>query len=509
MSTEISILSTLSTHEEKDILPMEEWDCFTKDNLPRTIVDLSFPLETRIEAINLYLQQRGNDDTIETVNKLGTMYELSGTKTLRQYLFAICEKSVLPALLKSIAALSLYTHDSKDDLGYKAIDIVYPQLGSEVGTPYKIDFVKVLMCNETYKEKARNYFCNIIDDTIIDCNYRYKAILSLENKDLTYFIQESCLTFIQNEKNLINLRILAGQNLLQKNKERMFVQNILQEIATNEENDYNVRADATDVLLQLGDEHAKKLAQDVIMKLGVGTKKIHTIYSNAQNVHTKEIEDSIKNALEFLQGFSILKVQGKNINIDYVEEKVIEITKQLSIDDKDKEKISISLNRIRMDRALYSQYSCTLEHILLRVWSYLVGHDHEKEMKKRLVEELIEMSGTCSSGFATRLVNTISGFGDFSMRISWREQIIGNFTGRLNARIRDMDNLTIRDKVLSEMTAENFNYDSRKNFLKFLRKNILSIRNELYEEFKIHMDDTDFDLHFRAAVSMYETGHFK
>ena len=61
-------------------------------------------------------------------------------------------------------------------------------------------------------------------------------------------------------------------------------------------------------------------------------------------------------------------------------------------------------------------------------------------MKKRLLEELEEMSGTCSSGFASRLVNVISGFGDFKLTISWRDQIIANFTGRLNARARDITN---------------------------------------------------------------------
>jgi hypothetical protein len=139
----------------------------------------------------------------------------------------------------------------------------------------------------------------------------------------------------------------------------------------------------------------------------------------------------------------------------------------------------------------------------------MVGHDSEEEMNKRLLEELFEMAGTCSSGFATRLINTISGFGDFSVRISWKDQITANLSGRLNARIRDMDDLRLQEKVLSEMTIESSRYDVRKNFLKFLRKHILEIRGELYEEFKNHISDADFDLYFRGAISMYETGQFK
>jgi hypothetical protein len=177
------------------------------------------------------------------------------------------------------------------------------------------------------------------------------------------------------------------------------------------------------------------------------------------------------------------------------------------------------------------------------------------------------MSGTCSSGFASRLVNVISGFGEFNIRISFTDQIISNFAGRLNARIKkisepdsiflsirlhDMVELHIfadselhdklknnikektgknptsnldiineflidnRDEkindclsdfqfnVLSELTLESSKFNERKNFLLFLRSNISSIQTELYEEFREYVSDTDFDLAFRRAIYNYE-----
>jgi hypothetical protein len=129
-------------------------------------------------------------------------------------------------------------------------------------------------------------------------------------------------------------------------------------------------------------------------------------------------------------------------------------------------------------------------------------------MKSRLLEELEEMSGTCSSGFAGRLVNTISGFGDFSMQISWRDQISGNLAGRINKRIQDMDNLTLQEHVMYEITLDTTMNEDRKHFLKFLRQEVFGLRDELYHEFKNYITDTDFDLYFRAAMSMYETGQF-
>lgn len=479
------------------------------DNLNKFIVDLSNSLENRIKALDMFYEKEG-ENTIEIINKLIMLYELSGTISLKKFLFAICQDSKLNPLLKSISAKGLCSHDLNDDLGYIAVDTIYPNMGNDIGTPYKIEFIKLLMNNEKYKNQAKTHFCNTINDNKIDCEYRYKIILDLEKPKYNYFIKESLLEFLKNESNMTLYRILSGQNLLQNyeiSEDKNIIENIILSFANDIHLDYNLRADATDVLLQLGSEDIKNIAKNIITMLSYNEKrKPKTIYQNAQNVHSKDIEDSVKQGIEYLQSFSLLKVKGKDIDFDYVETQIENIMKNYEKDKKDK--IKIALNRIYMDRALYSNYNCTLENILLRVWTFITGHKDETEMRNRLLEELFEMAGTCSSGFATRLINTISGFGDFSIKISWREQITANFTGRLNARIRDMDNISVQEKILQEMTIDSNDYNSRKRFLKFLRTNMLSIREELYEEFRQYISDTDFDLYFRSAISKYEIGDY-
>jgi len=277
-------------------------------------------------------------------------------------------------------------------------------------------------------------------------------------------------------------------------------------IAQNISNEYNLRADATDVLLQLASDNNKVVAQEIIMKLGRerGQGKPKNIYNNAQNVHVKDVEESVLHTLEILESFELMRIPGQNIPItfEYVQNQI------LALENSNIEKIKISLNRIYMDRSLYSKYNCTIQHILLRIWTYISGHKHEEEMKKRLLEELIEMSGTCSWGYASRLVNTISGFGELGIRMSWGEQISANLTARLNKRIQEMDNLTLQGKILDELTLETDKYEDRKHLLKFIRKNLSEINEELYEEFKPYMSDTDFNLYFRRALSIYDTGNF-
>jgi hypothetical protein len=87
-------------------------------------------------------------------------------------------------------------------------------------------------------------------------------------------------------------------------------------------------------------------------------------------------------------------------------------------------------------------------------------------------------------------------------------QISGNLSARINKKIKDMDDLRLQEKVMNEMTLETPYYEDRKNFLKFLRRHVFGLREELYSEFKDYITDTDFDLYFRGAMSMYETGEF-
>jgi hypothetical protein len=51
---------------------------------------------------------------------------------------------------------------------------------------------------------------------------------------------------------------------------------------------------------------------------------------------------------------------------------------------------------------------------------------------------------------------------------------------------------------------ETTKFNDRRHFLMFFRQYMLRIREELYEEFKEYVSDTDFDLTIRKAISSYE-----
>lgn len=474
-----------------------------KIKLSEIICDLSNDLEIRIKALDIYYNQVGQEEVIELINRIAMMFQFSGTKSARVYLIEVCKKSRISSFLKVVASKALCYFDLTQTIGFDTLNHILEyrdkDIDQNIATPFLIDSIKLLMKCEKHKENATRYFRNFLEDITIECEYRYKTLLSIEKmkleKDLNdYFLSRLFQSFLLNSKNRTTYRILSGQYLLQKNllDDTTEIENVLLSFAEDNELDYNLRADSADVVLSLGKDGNKIIAQNIIMMLGrlEGQSDGKNIYQDAQNVH--RVEESVLEGLEFLTTVDIKDITFEDILIDLYE--FLNMT----------ENVKISINRIQMDRALYSRYNLSLNLILLKLWIYIKSHEFFQEMLKRLEEELEDMAGKCSSGYAGRLVNVMSGFGDFSLRISWRDSIISKFIYKLNNKVMELTDENFQDKILEEMTFRNSQFALRPNILKFYRENMFSIRDEIWDEFKNTMTETDFDLYFRSAIQSYE-----
>lgn len=169
------------------------------------------------------------------------------------------------------------------------------------------------------------------------------------------------------------------------------------------------------------------------------------VYNDSQNVHDSDINNSIKRFLDILAK----DVHKDTYNYRILEKNPVELIdeievrlRQLPIFCRD---ISDSLNRISTDFAKFSNNNqFRLRDILQRVWNRIMNcmeGEMQKEAIKRLAEELKEMSGTCSTGHMSRIVNTLSGFDpDLVISISWATQINANITARINNELRKPEN---------------------------------------------------------------------
>lgn len=484
----------------------------------RNIYDLSLTEVDRIKCIEHFYTQNGSE-TIEVINKLTGMYQFSGIKILESYLITICSSS-LPLFLKLEIALSLYIYDTESDKCYDMLKAVCElfQNDTTIATPCKIHALFLLMKSEVHKEVSNLYFCSIINTQLIECDFRYKTILSLDRQLIVptlklYYIHNAFMTFICTTQNQTLYRILAGQFLLVRKELHPLIdiiENVLLLFANDVELDYNLRADASDVLLQYGTVESKIIARDIIGLLGIEPRGIKTVYSNAQNVHTYDIEQKVNESIERVYIIPTMTIESIPITFEYVDKQIHDIIENKTGDyvdlPDDCKKIKISLNRIFMDRSIYSSYHCSLSTILLKVWSFIHSNSDVVMLQKRLLEELIDMSGTCSSGFVSRLVNTLSGTDGYTMSISWADQITANVIGRFNARIRNMEDIQIQEQIMIELAESSTILGARTQLLTFFRTQIPQIKEELYEEFRTFMTDTDFDLYLKNAIIQYEIG---
>ena len=615
-----STVLNFNDDEDDDILEIEEEILNDSDNYKKNIFDMSLSLELRIKILSKYYKIFP-DEFFEIISRITGMYSFSGTKTLEKFIYSLSTDTELSSFLKIESSTSLlsfsefeeeifekddeslkeikrksndeikFRNEERSKLAYKSLNIVCESLDENLPTPYKVETICKLMKNENYKEQALLYFFNIINNEELDCEYRYKTILSLEKKDIfmkKFYIFESCLEFLKKSFNFTMHRILSAQNLLQNGDLeendviRNFIENKLLSFAKDENLDYNLRADAADTLLNLGCDEMKKEGREIIYFLGKVYGGNKTIFDNAQNVHVEEIEKSVLEIIVKLSNYPTLKVNDNPIDYEYTQTKIKEtiddtLTKCENIkckncdkfDEKSisffcnqncestynkKNRIQISFNRISMDKALY--FNNNISNILIKVWSYIQNNKYKIEMEDRLISELDDMSGTCSSGFASRIVNSITGFGEFELHISFEDQIVSNFTGRLNAcarKIMDKDfsfynemfedvlklyiinnkifsemKLTMDERkkkyllykniqdvkdecvsefcenVINEMTLSSSKFANRQHFLLFFKTCMPKIYKEMFEEFKDYITDSEFDLSFRRAISIYE-----
>jgi len=117
------------------------------------------------------------------------------------------------------------------------------------------------------------------------------------------------------------------------------------------------------------------------------------------------------------------------------------------------------------------------------VWLRIQQHkDSERaHLEQRLVEELVDMADTCSSGHSGRFINVLSVY-DNTLQISWEDQIKSNIVGRLMARIKAVQDEDLQAKISLGM-LEDAEEEDKKAYAEFIKKTLVDLRKELYSEF--------------------------
>lgn len=218
-------------------------------------------------------------------------------------------------------------------------------------------------------------------------------------------------------------------------------------------------------------DRAERIIERIERKLEGNNRRSRTapktVYQDSQNVHNRDINDSVVKASETL--FSLYKDQ---INI-FDTERENEEYRDLQLEQicnvligtfpNSSDLIIITLDYIKTNIARFGRGTRTisLQEVFLSIWYFINDHEHVTELKQRMIEEFKEMQGYCTTGRLARLISIIQGYTQghaleeqLSIRISNKEQCFSVVRSYLNKKLQECKD----EKVIEGLLDKNDEY---------------------------------------------------
>lgn len=490
--SEVKALDITSSHQldEEDI---------TDEMIRQTpliyLQDSELSVRLRLKAVEY---AKDIDALEETVESLLGLYQNAPVKSLETILYEIGVKSKLTSVMKFRIGQALTNHTNDVTL---ACDIFSRIVDTDLNSNQRFQMILYLLTspNIFHFKYGRQRLHEYLTSSKITSETRYRALLT---PSIPYEIKiESLVQFASNKSNDVYYRILACQAFCKHlvrpvpkgyGKFETDILGYLLSIAKDTNLSYNRRADAADIALS---EFSSKEALEIIKDLG-GRKK--DLFENKQNVHFVDTSNILK---------SIVRDLPEDRN-EFEKEYDSIVTEIKALDSRTE--VLAALHRIELD---FSTIGATgidkrflSKEILWMVWKYIesLSDEYKRLGRVRLLEELYEAADTCPSGHSVRLLNSLSSIGGLTTSISWKNQVISNFKGRMMALIRTQPP-DIRGDLMSELIDE----DDRPKLKAFIIKNLGPLVDELRKEFvgEGHISGDDFDGYIQDSIMFFEGYH--
>jgi hypothetical protein len=217
-----------------------------------------------------------------------------------------------------------------------------------------------------------------------------------------------------------------------------FSQQYLYQLSKKDTISVQLRSEAADLLIRLGTPNYRKAAEEVIESLGQSyvAKRDRTLYTNSQNVHLIDME-SVKGVITWLTSEPLL------IQLDHIYTWCQSTKDDMAIK---------SFQRIMMDTGIY--YGTSMTDIFRHVFQRIQASEHRIELEQRLLEELREMNGWCSSGHIVRLVNVLHGFDEkANITVPIKEEIRAAVYSRLSYNMKTCSK-ELQDELIMSFSQE-------------------------------------------------------
>ena len=200
-------------------------------------------------------------------------------------------------------------------------------------------------------------------------------------------------------------------------------------------------------------------------------KKIRTVYEDTQNVHNSKINQSV-----LLSAFTLVQKYKDLLELDKDHDIIVEIGRILRND-----KVEKAIDYVLTSTATFSYEKnvFSIQDVFKAVWLWINEQKETGELKSRLVEELRDAGGMCTTGHLARLINVIQGFStekQLIITIDHADQHKSVIKHYISKKLSECQDLDVIDGI---MTGS----DSYKKFLqKIVREKILEWIKEYGDE---------------------------
>jgi hypothetical protein len=289
----------------------------------------------------------------------------------------------------------------------------------------------------------------------------------------------------------IRTRILLAQNILLSDHEdkQEIIDQLLDWMLNNK--DDNTRADIADLFIH--GNVCKHEAEETLEALGRSSR---SIYKHQQNVHKSSIQASSKSLLEVIVKHAVESKRSWN----EIKSHILQCNDAIEcvLDRIENDRIQIPLSNTSESLQYY------LRDIFTAVVNYIDTQPTSDLLFRRLIDEMIDMKDTCTTGYFVRLANLFSGieheYNYLTITIDWSEQISANLLAAIERKIRIDPK---GEDIMVELASSNI--QDTPHLARFIQQHISALRDELYIEFKEHIEEQEFDLYFIRALTNYQS----
>jgi len=293
----------------------------------------------------------------------------------------------------------------------------------------------------------------------------------------------------------IRYKILTAQNLPPESTGRLLIK-----VMQDSEVEVRVRADIVDLFLNNGTERQKEAALETLEILGADA---YNVYNNRENVHNTKITESALAIIESLYDRCIGEIPADVFEESLLSIDTLETLKTKWESQQDFATFKLALLRIELDRQKYGTHQLTLVQILNLVLRFIDAEftaDHE--LHTRVFEELVDSAlegETCSSGHAFRLVNALGGYTEYNIQVSFDDQLSAYFMREFRRLLEVSEHFD----MLLEMGDGQDSFLQKPETVAFIRDNLHTIRESLWEDFREDLDDLTFDETLQRVAVKY------